>query len=158
MKTKQFLKILEEHPNSEVQFEFLPDQFVKANYHITEVKRVGIDSVDCGGQQNAWKETVVQLWVNPIEPNKRSAMKAKKALAIFQRVFELQDFDFNTEIKIEYGSKSFITSQLAVYDIHINPSSLIVKLHNIPTTCKAQETCCSSEEKSKQEVLEVCCS
>ena len=157
MKTKEFLSILEQNPEHEVQFEYLPDRFVKANYHITEIKRVHIDSVDCGGLRNTWEETVVQLWVHPLEPNKKNAMSAQKALSIFQRVFGLQVFDLDTDIKIEYGDKSFNTSQLEIHSVHENDTSLIVKLHEIPTACKATETCCSTEKRSNKKVVEACC-
>ena len=49
MKTSEFLKILEKNPNKPLQFEYLNNQIVGEAYHITEVKNVHIDSVDCGG-------------------------------------------------------------------------------------------------------------
>ena len=44
MKTKEFLEVLNTHKNKELLFEYLPGDFVGANYHITEVKNITIVS------------------------------------------------------------------------------------------------------------------
>jgi hypothetical protein len=62
MNTQSFLNTLEKHKNKELLFQYTPNLLVGTNYHITEVKHVTIDSVDCGAQTDSWKETIVQLW------------------------------------------------------------------------------------------------
>ena len=86
MNTQTFLNTLNANLNKELLFEYAPDKFVNANYHITEIKNLIIDSVDCGGKANTWKETIVQLWENPLEIGKRSYITTTKAVEIFDRV------------------------------------------------------------------------
>ena len=115
MKTLDFLKTLNENSEKELLFEYSPNNFVKSNYHITEIKNIHIDSVDCGGSSNSWDETVVQLWVNALEPNKTRAMSTVKAIAIFDKVANIKPLKLDTEIKIEYGNKNFRTAQLVAH-------------------------------------------
>jgi len=57
MKTKEFLFLLNEHQNKSLLFEYKEGQFVGANYHITEIKNITVDAVDCGAGTDFWKET-----------------------------------------------------------------------------------------------------
>ncbi len=61
MKTDEFLSLLKEHPYKNLRFEYALGKQVGANYHITEIKNVTIDSVDCGGESDFWKETIAAL-------------------------------------------------------------------------------------------------
>lgn len=70
MTTQDFFTTIEEHMENYLLFEYAFDKFINANYHFTEVKRVNIDSVDCGSQTDSWKETIIQLWESPLEQKK----------------------------------------------------------------------------------------
>ena len=61
MKTQEFFNVLEQHKDKSLLFEYAPNLLVGANYHITEVKHILVDSVDCGSQTDSWRETIVQL-------------------------------------------------------------------------------------------------
>ena len=74
MKTQELFNILEQNQDKSLLFEYAPKQLVGANYHITEVKHLTIDSVDCGAQTDAWKETIIQLWESPLERGKTEYM------------------------------------------------------------------------------------
>lgn len=152
MDTQTFLNTLRNNLNKELLFEYAPDKFVSANYHITEIKNLQIDSVDCGGKSNAWKETIVQLWENPLELGKRSAMTSTKALEIFDRVNTIKPLWLNTSVKFEYGNNSFHTANLVVQSIAANEKSIVVKLQADSTQCKASinNYCCDSEKNDKK--------
>ena len=60
MITQAFLDILIQNPKLPLYFEYQTGQFVRSDYHITEIKNVSYDTVDCGGVQNKWEETIVQ--------------------------------------------------------------------------------------------------
>lgn len=79
MTTEQFLQTLRENPGKELVFEYRPDFFVPMAYHITEVKNVHIEAVDCGGRPSAYFQTIVQLWVSGDETVERH-MLTEKAL------------------------------------------------------------------------------
>lgn len=155
MKTKNFLETLKNNLTKELLFEYSPDTFVGANYHITEIKTLSIESVDCGGLENSWAETIVQLWESPLEVGKRTFMKVSKAIEIVDKVNGIKPLFLDTEIKIEYGNKSFHTANLVVESIVENEKSVIVKLHSDSTQCKASDNCCTPIKSEK--VKSKCC-
>ncbi|MEZ4855485.1 MAG: DUF6428 family protein [Gelidibacter sp.] len=159
MKTRQFLTLLSEHQNKALLFEYQPNKLVGANYHITEVKHISIDSVDCGAQTDSWKETIIQLWESPTEIGKRDYMSVYKALGILNKVGKMKPYTLDAEVKFEYSNTTFNTAQLFVNDFEIQDNSLIIKLAIKKTDCKAKDICGVPEKK--QAVIadsEICCS
>lgn len=61
MNTKEFFNLLKSNENKSLLFEYSPNKIIKPNYHITEVKHISIESVDCGANTDSWKETIIQL-------------------------------------------------------------------------------------------------
>lgn len=141
MKTNEFLSLLKEHANKSLLFEYKPGQLVGANYHITEIKNITVDSVDCGAGTDFWKETIIQLWESPEELDKRDYMSADKALAILNRVDRIKPMEKEVEVKFEYSNSQFHTAQLFVNDFEINTNQLILKLGVEQTDCKAKDEC-----------------
>jgi|TARA_R110002110_G_scaffold239011_33_gene454876 hypothetical protein len=141
MKTQEFLQILESNTNTSLLFEYTSGQLVGANYHITEVKHVSVDSVDCGGQTDAWNETIIQLWESPSELGKTEYMTSHKALEILNTVGKIKTYDLNSEVKIEYSNSLFHTAQLFVSDFELSNGKLLFKLDIEKTDCKAKEIC-----------------
>ena len=140
-------------------FEYAPKQLVGANYHITEVKHLTIDSVDCGAQTDAWKETIIQLWESPLERGKTEYMTVYKALGILKKVGKMKPYVLDAEVKFEYSNASFHTAQLFVNDYEIQNNNLILKLAVEKTDCKAK-TICGVVDTVKEMVKseEPCCS
>ncbi|PIB37917.1 DUF6428 family protein [Maribacter sp. 4G9] len=141
MKTRKLLSLLQENPNKNLLFEYKSGELVAANYHITEVKNVTIDSIDCGANPDFWKETVIQLWESPKEKGKRKYMSAYKALSILKKVDKIKPMERDVEVKFEYSNASFHTAQLFVNDYQVTHDDLIFKLGVEQTDCKAKETC-----------------
>ena len=159
MKTQDLFSLLEQHQEKALMFEYASNQFVGANYHITEVKHVTIDSVDCGSQTDFWKETIIQLWESPKEIGKTEYMSVYKALSILKKVGKMKPYSLGSEVKFEYSNASFHTAQLFVNDYEITGQNLIVKLAIEKTDCKAKEACCVDEvTTSKASNLEPFCS
>jgi len=158
MKTKEVFQLFQEHQAKSLLFEYQPNQFVKANYHITEVKHLKIDSVDCGAQTDAWNETIIQLWESPKELDKTEFMSVYKALGILNKVGQMRAYDMESEAKFEYSNDVFHTAQLFVNDFEIRDNNLIVKLAIEKTDCKAKETCGIAEEVVVGSEEEPCCS
>lgn len=139
MKTTEFLELLKANRESSLLFEYQQNTFVKPGYHITEVKHMYIESVDCGGKTDVWNETIIQL----LEDEKAipEPMFISKALAIFERVNGLKPFDLEAEVKIEFGNEKFHISQLFINDFETLDEKLILKLAPNKTACKANEAC-----------------
>ena len=153
MTTEQFIKLLENHVNKELLFEYLPNQFAGANYHLTEIKKVHFDTVDCGGNPNEWHETQMQIWESPNELDKTDYMTTDKILAIIQKVDSIKLLDYDTELKIEYGNDTFHTSVMKIKGFTEKNDQLIIQLFEEKTLCKApselpenknESSCCST--------------
>ena len=159
MRTQELFKVLEDYQDKFLLFEYEPNSLVGANYHITEVKHISIDSVDCGARTDTWKETIIQLWESPSEIGKTEYMSAYKALGILDKVGKMKPYDFDAEVKFEYSNAIFHTAQLFVNDFEIQGNNLIIKLGVEKPDCKAKSTC-GVIEKVKEVVLidELCCS
>ena len=151
MKTNEFLSLLKEHPNKSLLFEYKNGHLVGANYHITEIKNITIDSVDCGANTDFWKETIIQLWESPTEKDKREYMSAYKALGILTKVDLIKPMEKEVEVKFEYNNSDFHTAQLFVNDFEINGDQLIMKLGVEQTDCKAKDECGVPVEVGVQE-------
>lgn len=156
MKTSEFLSLLKQHQDKSLLFEYTKDKLVGANYHITEVKNITIDSVDCGAGTDFWKETIVQLWESPKEKDKTEFMSAYKALGILNKVDRMKPMEREAEIKFEYSNADFHTAQLFVDDFSLDNNSLVMKLSVEKTDCKAKETC-GVVEAEVSEAKESCC-
>jgi len=154
MKTKELLSILKDNPNKSLLFEYKPGALVGANYHITEVKNVTIDAVDCGATTDYWKETIIQLWESPTEKDKRTYMSAYKALSILNKVDKIKPMERDVEVKFEYSNANFHTAQLFVNAYQVTGDNLIFHLGVEPTDCKAKETC--GIEKPAKATTEAC--
>lgn len=141
MITSEFLNLLQDQKEKSLVFEYQPGQIVPANYHITEVKNITIDSVDCGAGTDSWNETIIQLWESPSEVGKTEFMTAFKALAILNKVDKMRAMDRDAELKFEYSNNQFHTAQLFVDDYIWNNEKLVIKLSIKKTDCKARETC-----------------
>ncbi len=141
MKTNEFLDILKVHADKSLLFEYKPDHFVGANYHITEIKNVTIDAVDCGAGTDFWKETIIQLWESPDEHDQEEYLSTNKALSILNMVDQLKPMEKDSEVKFEYSNAGFHTAQLFVNNFAIDKDNLIIKLAIEKTDCKARETC-----------------
>lgn len=147
MNTRTFLNLLNENKDKNLLFEYAPNLLVGANYHITEVKHITTDSVDCGARTDNWKETIIQLWESPKELGKKDYMKVYTALGILNKVGKMKSYTLDAEIKIEYSNATFHTTQQFIKSIDITDTDLIVQLTLDKTTCKAIDICGIPEEK-----------
>ncbi len=155
MKTSKFIELLEDNREKELLFEYSENQFVPKAYHITEVKNLYFDSVDCGGKEHSEYQTIVQLWTNPIELKTRY-MESGKALKILEKVNNIRPMKMETEIYFEYGNKNLPTSNYSVKKISIEEDKIVLKMYVEPTACKpiklqnlkeAASACCGSNSK-----------
>ena len=158
MKTQELFNILNNNQDKALLFEYAPNLLVGANYHITEVKHLKIDSVDCGAQVDTWNETIIQLWESPDELGKTEYMSVFKALGILNKVGKMKTYDLNSEVKFEYSNAHFHTAQMFVNDYVIQGQQLVFKLAVEKTDCKAKEACGISETVVSNAEEASCCS
>lgn len=131
-----FKATLQKNSNLSLQFQYAPDKWVDASYHITEIKQAPIVSVDCGGMMNSWTEIIMQLWEPTIKDSDR-AMQVNKALSIVTLVEKSLPLNPLGIVKIEFGNSQFDTRQLYPGSFEISGNNLIVNLVPDATQCKA---------------------
>ena len=136
MKTIDFLNTLDDHGDKPLLFEYGTGKFVAGDYHITEVKNVLVESVDCGSNEATYRQTIVQL-INGRDGGQ--PMTAGKAQSIFRGVAKMKPLVPTTEIFFEWGDRSTPTSTYRVDEVAAEPGGLIVRLSVPPTVCRPAE-------------------
>ena len=153
MLTKEFIELLNSNNGKELVFEYEKGQNIPAAYHITEVKNVHFESVDCGGFAHEEYQTIVQLWVSEKEKQERS-MEAQKALKIMNLVDGVKPLRQETKIYFEYGRGDLRTSNYSVEKADIFGDKVILKMYVEPTACKPRNI---ENVKGLEQVVKTCC-
>ncbi|SHJ05324.1 hypothetical protein SAMN04488096_107153 [Mesonia phycicola] len=148
MKTTEFLNVLKENTDLPVYFEYQPGDFVRTDYHLTEIKNVDFDTVDCGGVQNKWQEVHVQIWEN-VTPEPNHQLTGAKVLSIFEVVNKVRETLNDAEILFEYQNQNFHKATLPVSGYELRENLLIFRLGEGFTTCKAKDRATTEEEKAQ---------
>ena len=129
---------------------------VAPGYHVTEVKAVRVQSMDCGGRADAWNETVVQLWSPGARPDE-GYMKVGKFLGIYGRVGSSVPIDEQAVLRFEYGDVgepaigylvSTVSREGGDVRVRLNAPGVACKVsapnvENIPVLAPAATTCCT---------------
>ena len=140
MKTSILLTTLRAHPALPVVFRHGGDT-VPAGWHLTEVKRVAYETMDCGALTHRWAETQFELWTPPLNGLNplRGHMPAGKFLAIIDRVEKELPLTGDTEARIHARLGD---NPPALWGIELAAPAggqLVVSLTPDRTRCKAAE-------------------
>lgn len=135
MNTSTFINSLVQNTGKELQFSLPDNLIISGDLHITEIQHHSVDSVDCGGNQHSYDETVIQLWVNE-RSQKTAEWTTNKALKIIGLVGEKQQYRDEAELFIEFGDSAHPTIRYSVSNMDENAERLIVGLSVKPTVCK----------------------
>lgn len=146
MKTKQFIETLRLSPEHDLIFINSEGISVHTGYHLTEIKAVTYDTVDCGGQRNDWNETILQLWVP--EDADDEYMKAGKFVRIFDSVRSSIPLREDANVRVEYGDENFFPSVYDVRSVETERNTLRVLVEPPETTCKARDRRASSKAEA----------
>jgi hypothetical protein len=153
MLTKEFLNLLDSNQGKELIFEYEKGHVVPNAYHITEVKNVHFESVDCGGFAHEEYQTIVQLWVSEKEKKEKS-METQKALKIMNLVDGVKPLRRDTEIFFEYGRGDLRTSNYSVENVEVQDNKVVLKMYVQPTACKPR---IPENIKGLEQVVQTCC-
>lgn len=94
------------------------DRVVQAGYHITEVKAGSFVTLDCGGNPDAWQETVLQVEDVPAKDD-RPAMTVGKFRSILAQVDKKVRLDQDARLTIEIGRPGEAMQVFDVADIRV---------------------------------------
>jgi len=136
MNWNEIYTILSSYPNKIISFQWDEDYVIRNGYHLTEIKVVAVNSVDCGGIMNAWREIVLQLW-EPDSKNAQEVLTAEKFLQIVKTVKELMPLDGHLPVKIEFGNQQHETRQVQLKEVQIKDDELLFFAESYLPGCKA---------------------
>ena len=110
-------------------------------YHLTEVKRVAYETMDCGAMTHRWSETQFELWVPPLVgalPG-RAAMPAGKFLQIVDRVQDTLPLDGAAVARVHAALGGHPAALYEIAAVTPFDGQLVVELTPDRTRCKAAE-------------------
>ena len=169
MKTAEFLSTLRAHSDRPLFLSLGRGRHVPAGYHLTEVKRVAFETMDCGAMTHRWRETHFELWASPLPEIRPAYMAAGKFLSIVGRVEEKLPLEGETDAKIYFGDGDSLAALYSVDAINDAGGRLEVRLTADKTQCKAATrrikglvsavTSCCGGEKNEGSAAEAggCC-
>jgi hypothetical protein len=137
MNTAEFLSTLRAHRDRPLFFSLGRSRHVPAGYHLTEVKRVAFETMDCGAMMHRWRETHFELWTSPLPEIRPAFMAADKFLSIVGRVEEKLPLEGGTEAKIYFGDGDSLAALYSVDAVTVAHDRLEVRLSADKTQCKA---------------------
>lgn len=147
MNTQEFINKLESLPNQSLIFDYGSGQ-IKPGYHVTEVMNVTYESMDCGGQANFWRETIIQL-MGPSIKDKPEYMTIEKFLSIYKKVAASVSVRPESEIRFEYGDAYMPAIHYHLDYIEEREDAVVIHFAMPGVTCKAADrkidaaTCCT---------------
>lgn len=130
-----FLDALEAHGDKALVLTYGDGQQVQAGYHVTEVKAGSFVTLDCGGNPDAWRETVLQVEDIPATEDSAS-MTVAKFQSILGKVGSRVQLDREARLTWEVSRPG---DPMQVYDVagvEIENDRAIVQLSPRPAICK----------------------
>lgn len=145
-------EILEAAGNKPLRFGLNGKKLIPNDFHVTEVKRVTVEALDCGGGQESWQELVVQCW-SPRSDDTAQAMTAKKLLGILAKADALNLLG-SVPMRVEYGAAGQPAVQYTVEGLAETEGALEIGLREPYVGCKPREHGAGLQELS---VVQTCC-
>lgn len=134
MNTQAFLSSLRQASDKPLVFDYGEGR-VNPSYHVTEIKAATVQTVDCGGQTNAWSETVLQLW-SPGDAADEGYMSVGKFLGIYERVASSIPIVSSAELRVEYGDVGAPAISYLVREVETLKDAVMVRLRPPVVACK----------------------
>ena len=135
MNYQQFIQILADHNDKQVNF-YLPNgDRVPAHFHITDIGSVTANFIDCGAQVRSEQHVQIQLWLGADLDHRLTGQKSLSIIERSQSVLNLLD-DLNaSKVVIEYQNE--VISHYSLHRVELTDTSLEFHLQSIQTQCLA---------------------
>lgn len=148
MTTKKFLESIQASPEIKTSFYFENEKLVPDHYHITEIKNIISESVDCGKTKHIEKSTMVQLWSSQEDIGKH-LLSNQKINTIFEGIDKALGLNMDANITFEFGDEHRHTSVYHIENVQMIDDTLKVNLFVPETECKPKKllksltSCCA---------------
>ena len=129
---------------------------VQSGFHVTEIKAGSFVTLDCGGNPDAWTETVLQVEDIPASDGK-AQMTAGKFRSILAQVDRRVSLDHDARLTIEIGRPGEAMRVYDIAEVAITGDAAVLALGIRPAICKPRHraeratevtACCRSSPKA----------
>lgn len=118
---------------------------IRPGYHVTEVKAGSFVTLDCGGNPDAWRETILQ--VEDIGPQgEHEFMTVGKFRGILGKVAERVTLDPDARLTFEIGPPEFPMQVFDVDALHLDTDSTVLRLTPRAAICKPRHRAVQSAD------------
>lgn len=122
-------------------------------YHVTEVKAGSFVTLDCGGNPDAWQETILQVEDLPASAEKPEHMEIGKFLAILEKVASRVSLQPGSRLTFEVGPPGRPMQIFDVEAIRIEATSAVIELGPRAAICKPRHRA----EQEAAQAASPCC-
>ena len=140
---------LESHDGLPLWIEY-DGRVVQPGYHVTEVKAGSFTTLDCGGNPDAWQETILQV-EDIARSNDRPMMTAGKFRSILAQVDRQVPLNHAARLTIEIGRPG---EAMRVFDI----ADLAIHADRATLALGPRGAICKPRHRARQSVSASCCS
>ena len=122
---------------------------IGAGYHITELKSLDIQSIDCGGTKSAWPETQLQL----LDGHSGPYMTSAKAQTILAKSLKAIPALGTGELSIEFAPQNQGLRRYIPASPELEDGRVVLRLLEDGATCKAASyapqttSCCGASAR-----------
>jgi len=136
------------------------DRVVQSGYHVTEVKAGSFVTLDCGGNPDAWQETVLQVEDIPAKDH-RPAMTVGKFRSILAQVDKKVRLDHDARLTIEIGRPGEAMQVFDIANLSVEGNRAVLSLGVRAAICKprhrAQQTAAEASSCAPSSKAGGCC-
>jgi Family of unknown function (DUF6428) len=128
---------------------------VQPGYHVTEVKAGSFVTLDCGGNPDAWQETILQVEDIPAD-NGQTFMTVGKFRSILAQVNRKVRLSESARLTFEISQPGAAMQVFDAGEIAVTDDHAVIRLGARPAICKPRhraaqvetKACCSAEGTS----------
>ncbi len=111
-------------------------QLIQPGYHVTEVKAGSFVTLDCGGNPDAWQETILQVEDLPASAEQPEHLEVGKFLAILGKVASRISLQPRSRLTFEVGPPGRPMQIFDVEAVRIEATNVVIELGPRPAICK----------------------
>ena len=111
-------------------------RLVQPGYHVTEVKAGSFATLDCGGNPDAWQETILQVEDLPTSAETPEHMAVGKLLAILEKVATTVGLQRGSRLTFEVGPPDRPMQVFDVEAVRIEAARVVIELGPRSAICK----------------------
>ncbi|WP_424811052.1 DUF6428 family protein [Roseococcus sp. YIM B11640] len=144
-----FLGLLAAHEGRKLVISY-GGRLIQPGYHVTEVKAGSFVTLDCGGNPDSWRETILQVEDLPASEKTPEHMTVGRFLAILDKVAQRVALDPSARLTFEVGPAG---EPMQVFDagtVSIEADRVLLRLAARPAICKPRH-------RAEQEAAPACC-